>query len=158
MAEAFRKQYGADYISVMPTNMYGENDNYHPENSHVIPGLMGRLQKCIDTGAKEFVAWGSGAVRREFMYVDDLASACLHLMEYQGDLPNLINVGTGVDMTIRELVETLAELMGFQGKILFDTSKPDGTPRKLLDVSLIHSLGWRHRVELKDGLRRTIDL
>ena len=156
MAEFFRRQYKSDFLSAMPTNLYGENDNYHPENSHVIPGLIGRIQKCIDNNEPELVAWGTGKVMREFLYVDDLADACVHLMNYVGDLPHLINVGSGVDVTIRELVETLVRLMGYKGKVVFDSSKPDGSPRKLMDVSLIHSLGWKHKLSLEEGLKKTI--
>lgn len=158
MAESFRKQYGRDFLAAMPTNLYGENDNYHPENSHVIPGLIRRVQESIDKNSKELVAWGTGTVRREFLYVDDLAEACLHLLNYEGELPHLLNVGTGEDVTIRELVETIVRLMGFKGEIVFDSTKPDGTPRKLLDVSRMHSLGWKHKTSLEEGLKKAISL
>lgn len=157
MAESFRKQYGCHYISLMPTNLYGENDNFHPENSHVIPGLIRRMHSVMKEGGTEFEVWGTGTPRREFLYVDDLARACLHVMNYGGELPDWMNVGTGEDISIAELAQKIADIMGFKGKIIFNKSYPDGTPRKLLDVSRIKSLGWKPEVSLKDGLKKTID-
>lgn len=156
-AENFRRQYGCQYYSVMPTNLYGINDNYHLENSHVIPGLIARMKLAIDNGDKEFAVWGTGNPRREFLYVDDMARACIHVMEYKGELPDLINIGTGEDISIRELAELTQKLMGFKGKLVFNTNQPDGTMRKLLDVGRIHSLGWKHEVSLEEGLKRSID-
>lgn len=155
-AESFRKQYGCNYYSVMPTNLYGENDNYHPENSHVVPGLIARMKKATDEGASEFVVWGTGNPLREFLYVDDMARACIHVMEHKGEIPDLINVGTGEDISIKELAMMIKDIIGFKGKIVFNPNQPDGTMRKLLDVSKIHSLGWKHKVRLRDGLVKTI--
>ncbi|WP_281496482.1 GDP-L-fucose synthase [Ferrimonas balearica] len=160
LCESYNRQYGRDYRSVMPTNLYGPHDNFHPENSHVIPGLLRRFHEAKLAGDKEVVAWGSGKPMREFLYVDDMASASIHVMElsaeqYQSNTEPMlshINVGTGVDCTIRELVETIAEVVGFEGNIRFDTSKPDGTPRKLMDVDRLKSLGWQASVTLRDGL------
>ncbi len=150
--QMYRKQYGCDFISVMPTNLYGPNDNYHPEDSHVIPGLLRRFHEAKTAGSTEVICWGTGAARREFLYVDDLAEACLFLMQqYSG--PEHINVGTGADITIRELASLIAETAGYKGSIRWDATKPDGTPQKLLDVSKIHGLGWRHTTELRDGLK-----
>lgn len=156
-AESFRRQYGYRYISVMPTNLYGENDNYHLENSHVIPGLIARMKIAMDNNDKEFAVWGSGNPRREFLYVDDMARACIHVMNYEGEIPDLINIGTGEDVTIRELAELIKEILGFKGTLTFNTNQPDGTMRKLLDVSRIHQMGWKHRVSLREGLEVTID-
>lgn len=155
-AESFRRQYGYRYISVMPTNLYGENDNYHLENSHVIPGLIARMKIAMDNNDKEFAVWGSGNPRREFLYVDDMARACIHVMNYEGEIPDLINIGTGEDVTIRELAELIKEILGFNGTLTFNTNQPDGTMRKLLDVSRIHQLGWKHSVSLREGLKVTI--
>lgn len=155
-AESFRRQYGCKYISVMPTNLYGENDNYHLENSHVIPGLIARMKLAIDNNDKQFAVWGSGNPRREFLYVDDMARACIHVMNYEGDVPDLINIGTGEDVTIRELAEQIKEILGYKGELIFNTNQPDGTMRKLLDVSRIHQMGWKHRVTLRSGLEMTI--
>ena len=156
-AESFRRQYGCHYISVMPTNLYGINDNFHAENSHVIPGLINRMHKTILEGKSEFEVWGTGTPRREFLYVDDLARACIHVMNHEGDLPDWMNVGTGEDIAIGELAQMIADIMGFKGKIVFNKNYPDGTPRKLLDVSKIKSLGWAPKVSLKEGLKKTID-
>jgi len=156
-AESFRKQYGCNYFSVMPTNLYGVNDNFHPENSHVIPGLINRLHKTILDGKTEFEVWGTGKPRREFLYVDDLARACVHIMNYEGEMPDWMNVGTGEDISIGELAQMIADIMGFKGKIVFNTKYPDGTPRKLLDVSKIKSLGWKPEVSLGEGLRKTVE-
>lgn len=155
-AESFRRQYGCKYISVMPTNLYGENDNYHLENSHVIPGLIARMKLAMDKNEKQFAVWGSGNPRREFLYVDDMARACIHVMNYEGDVPDLINIGTGEDVTIRELAELIKEILGFKGTLIFNTNQPDGTMRKLLDVSRIQQMGWKHSVSLRTGLEMTI--
>jgi GDP-L-fucose synthase len=157
MIESFRRQYGKNWYSVMPTNLYGINDNYHPENSHVIPGLIARMKKAIDEKAPTFSVWGTGNPRREFLYVDDMARACIHMMNLEGDIPHFVNVGTGEDVSIKELAFMIKDLMGFQGEITFNPNQPDGTLRKLLDVSLIHSLGWKHEVALKDGLKKSIE-
>ncbi|MCO4754900.1 MAG: GDP-L-fucose synthase [Bacteriovoracaceae bacterium] len=156
-AEYFRKQYGVNYFSVMPTNLYGENDNFHPDNSHVIPGLIRRMSEAVKNDLPEFEAWGTGEPRREFLFVDDLSEACLFLLESSDELPDVINVGTGVDVTIKELVSKIAKIMEYKGEILFNSDYPDGTPRKLLDVSRIERLGWKYRIELEEGLRKTID-
>ncbi|MCK1379536.1 GDP-L-fucose synthase, partial [Bradyrhizobium sp. 24] len=151
MAEAYRGQYGSDFISVMPTNLYGPGDNYHPELSHVVAALIRRFHEAKVAGAKSVAVWGTGTPRREFLYVDDMADACVHLMKsYSG--PELINIGTGEDITIAEFARVVAEVVGYSGEIAFDTSRPDGTPRKLLDVSRLASLGWRARTWLVDGM------
>ena len=155
--ESFRRQYGCNWYSVMPTNLYGVNDNFHPENSHVIPGLIARMKKTIDENLPTFEVWGTGSPKREFLYVDDMARACIHVMNLEKDVPDLINIGTGEDVTIRELALLIKDLMGFKGEITFNTSQPDGTARKLLDVSRIHSLGWKHQVDLKTGLKMAIE-
>lgn len=158
MAEAFRKQYGCNYYSLMPTNLYGVNDNFHPENSHVIPGLIVRMKKTLDEGKKEFEIWGTGTPRREFLYVDDLASACYFVMNFQGELPGThINVGTGEDISIGEVAKLIGKVMGFKGEYVFNSKYPDGTPRKLLDVSRIKNLGWKPEVSLEEGLKRSIE-
>lgn len=157
MAESFRRQYGCNYFSVMPTNLYGENDNFDLMNSHVIPGLIARMKKAIDEGDSEFSVWGTGNPKREFLYVDDMARACIHVMNYEGAIPDMINIGTGEDVSIAELATHIKELLNFKGKILFNPNQPDGTMRKLLDVSRIHSLGWKHEISLRDGLKRTVD-
>ncbi|MEY2689017.1 MAG: hypothetical protein RL375_3215 [Pseudomonadota bacterium] len=152
LAESYNRQYGRQYVSVMPTNLYGPNDNYDLANSHVLPALLRKAHDAKLHGDATYTVWGSGTPKREFLYVDDLADACVHLMEQGYDGP-LVNIGTGVDVTIRELAETVMEIVGFQGRIVFDASKPDGTPRKLLDVSRLAGLGWRARTELRDGIR-----
>ncbi|MDA9536589.1 GDP-L-fucose synthase [Bradyrhizobium sp. CCBAU 21362] len=153
MAEAYRSQYGCDFISVMPTNLYGPGDNYHPEMSHVVAALIRRFHEAKVSGAKGVVVWGTGTPRREFLYVDDMADACVHLMKtYSG--AGLINIGTGEDITIAEFARVVAEVVGYSGEISFDTSRPDGTPRKLLDVSRLAGLGWRATTSLEDGLKR----
>lgn len=150
--EYLNKQYGTDYISVMPTNLYGPNDNYHPEHSHVLPALIRRFHEAKENNAKEVVIWGTGTPLREFLYVDDLAEACIYLMNnYSGD--ETVNLGTGKEVTIKELAETIKEVVGYEGNLTFDTTKPDGTPRKLLDVSKLEGLGWKYHTELKDGIR-----
>jgi len=161
LCESYNRQYGRDYRSVMPTNLYGPNDDYHPENSHVIPGLIRRFHEAKGTGASEVLVWGTGTPKREFLYVDDLAAACLHVCELSAEdyaqhtEPRLshINVGTGEDISIKNLAVIVAQTVGYEGDIVFDTTKPDGTPRKLLDVSKVKSLGWRPKVALEDGLR-----
>ena len=152
MAEAYRSQYGSDFISVMPTNLYGPGDNYHPEYSHVVAALIRRFHEAKTTNAKNVVVWGTGTPRREFMYVDDLADACIHLMKnYSGD--ELVNIGTGEDITIAEFARVVAAAVGYNGDISFDTSRPDGTPRKWLDVNRLAKLGWRAKTSLEDGIR-----
>lgn len=150
--EYLNKQYGTDYISVMPTNLYGPNDNYHPEHSHVLPALIRRFHEAKEQGLKEVVIWGTGTPLREFLYVDDLAEACVYLMNnYSGN--ETVNLGTGKEVTIKELAETVKDVVGFEGELTFDTTKPDGTPRKLLDVSKLEALGWKYHTELKDGIK-----
>lgn len=151
MCDAYRDQYGCNFISVMPTNLYGLNDNYHPENSHVLPALIRKFDEAKNNGSKEVVIWGTGSPMREFLFADDLADACYYLMENYNE-PNLINIGTGEDLTIKDLALAVKETVGFDGELVFDTSKPDGTPRKLMDVSKLHNLGWKHQIELKEGL------
>ena len=150
--EYLNRQYGTDYISVMPTNLYGPNDNYHPKHSHVLPALIRRFHEAKETGLKEVYCWGTGSPLREFLYVDDLADACVYLMNnYSGN--ETVNLGTGKELTIKELTELVAKVIGYEGEIKWDSSKPDGTPRKLLDVSKLESLGWRYKTELEDGIR-----
>ena len=152
LAEAYRSQYGSDFISVMPTNLYGPGDNYHPEYSHVVAALIRRFHEAKLSGASKVVVWGTGTPLREFLYVDDLADACIYLMKnYSGD--QLINIGTGEDITIAEFARVVAAVVGYAGEISFDPARPDGTPRKLLDVSRLAGLGWRARTSLKDGIR-----
>lgn len=153
MAEAYRSQYGSDFISVMPTNLYGAGDNYHPEYSHVVAALIRRFHDAKESGTREVVVWGTGTPRREFLYVDDMADACVHLMKTYSN-PELVNIGTGEDITIAEFARVVAHAVGYRGEICFDTSRPDGTPRKLLDVSRLHRLGWRATTSLEDGIRR----
>ena len=163
LCESFNRQHGRDYRSVMPTNLYGPGDNFHTENSHVIPALIGRFYKAVQAGAKEVTIWGSGKPMREFLHVDDMAAASVHVMElpledytaHTQPMLSHINVGTGVDYAIRELAETIARVTGFTGQLVWDSAKPDGTPRKLMDVSRLAALGWRSAVELEEGLRRT---
>lgn len=146
------KQYGTDYISVMPTNLYGPNDNYHKEHSHVLPALIRRFHEAKEAGASSVTCWGDGSPLREFLYVDDLANLCVYLMNhYSGD--ETVNAGSGKEISIRELAELVARVVGYDGEILWDTSKPNGTPRKLLDVSKATALGWRHQTALEDGVR-----
>ena len=160
LCESYARQYGRDYRSVMPTNLYGPHDNYHPEHSHVVPALIRRLHEAKQTGAPEAVIWGTGKPRREFLHVDDLAAACVHVVAlrrtaYEAEIEPMrshLNVGTGRDCTIRELAETIARVVGYSGRLVFDTTKPDGTPRKLLDVSRMRRLGWEATIPLEDGL------
>lgn len=161
LCESYNRQYGRDYRSVMPTNLYGPNDNFHPENSHVVPALLKRFHEATQRGDDEVVIWGSGKPQREFLHVDDMAAASVHVMElddaiYQAHTQPMlshINVGTGVDCSIRELAETIARVTEYQGRLIFDSSKPDGTPRKLMDVSRLKALGWQSSISLEDGLR-----
>ena len=150
--EYLNKQYGTDFISVMPTNLYGPNDNYHPEHSHVLPALIRRFHEAKEAGLPEVTCWGDGSPLREFLYVDDLANLCVFLMNnYSGN--ETVNAGTGKEVTIKQLTEIVARVVGYEGAIKWDTSRPNGTPRKLLDVSKAAALGWRYKVELEDGIR-----
>ena len=151
MCDAYRAQYGCNYISVMPTNLYGYNDNYHPQNSHVLPALIRKFHEAKVNGEKTVSIWGSGSPMREFLFADDLADACYYLMQNYNE-SNLINVGTGEDLTIKNLALLIKEIIGFEGELVFDSSKPDGTPRKLMDVSKLHKKGWKHKVNLEDGI------
>lgn len=151
MCEAYRSQYGCNFISAMPTNLYGYNDNYHPENSHVLPALIRKFDEAKKTNAEEVEIWGSGEPMREFLFADDLADACLFLMQHY-NAGGLVNVGTGEDLTIKELALTIKNIIGFNGVLKFNTSKPDGTPRKLMDVSKLNKLGWKHTTNLAEGL------
>jgi len=151
MCEAYNDQYGRQYVSAMPTNLYGPNDNYDLQTSHVLPALIRKAHEARLRGDAEYVVWGSGTPMREFLYVDDLADACVHMMAQGYDGP-LVNIGTGQDVTIRELAETVMDVVGFRGRIVFDATKPDGTPRKLLDVGRLHALGWTHKVALREGI------
>ncbi|WP_283103466.1 GDP-L-fucose synthase [Shewanella chilikensis] len=165
MCESYNRQYGRNYRSVMPTNLYGENDNFHPENSHVIPALLRRFHEAKLNGDTKVIAWGSGKPMREFLHVDDMAAASVYVMNlaqtvYEANTESMlshINVGTGVDCTIRELVETVAKVVGFDGEIEFDVTKPDGAPRKLMDVSRLKALGWQAKIELEQGLALTYE-
>ena len=151
LCDAYRDQHGCNFISAMPTNLYGPGDNYHPENSHVLPALVRRFHEAKVNSASEVVCWGTGSPRREFLHVDDLAQACLHLMDVHNDA-GWVNVGTGEDVTIKELAETVARVVGYEGELVWDTTKPDGTPRKLLDVSKMSALGWRATTPLERGI------
>ena len=151
MAEAYRSQYGSDFISVMPTNLYGPGDNYHPEYSHVVAALIRRFHEAKLSGAPSVMVWGTGTPRREFLYVDDMADACVHLMKVHSG-SDMVNIGTGEDISIAEFAQTVARIIGFTGTISYDSSRPDGTQRKLLDVSRLNALGWRARTSLEDGL------
>ncbi|MEY4385749.1 MAG: hypothetical protein RLY20_1032 [Verrucomicrobiota bacterium] len=152
LCQAYRRQYGCDFISAMPTNMYGPNDNYDLENSHVLPALLRKFHEAKSTHQPEVICWGTGTPRREFLYADDLARACLFLMQRYSD-EQFINVGFGDDLSIRELAETIQRIVGFKGKIVWDTSKPDGTPRKLMDTSRLSALGWKPEISLEQGIR-----
>jgi GDP-L-fucose synthase len=165
LCESYNRQYSTDFRSVMPTNLYGVNDNLHPENSHVIPALMQRFHQAKINNDKEVVVWGTGKAMREFLCVDDMAEASLFVLEldketYQANTQPMlshINIGTGKDITIREMAQTMKEVIGYTGKLTFDTSKPDGTPRKLIDVTRLHEMGWKYSIELKEGLKKTYD-
>ena len=151
MCDAYRDQHGCNFISAMPTNLYGPGDNYHPENSHVLPAMIRRFHEARESGTQEVVCWGTGSPMREFLHVDDLAHACLHLMDVHNEA-GWVNVGTGQDVTIRELAETVADVVGYRGAIRWDSSKPDGTPRKLLDVGKMSNLGWKAKTPLRQGI------
>lgn len=152
MCDAYRAQYGCNYISVMPTNLYGYNDNYHPQNSHVLPALIRKFHEAKVNGSSKVVIWGTGSPFREFLFADDLADACFYLMETYNE-PNLVNIGTGEDISIKDLALLIKKIIGFEGELEFDSSKPDGTPRKLMDVSKLHAAGWKHKIQLEDGIR-----
>lgn len=154
LAQAYRKQYGVLFHSAMPTNLYGPGDNYHLQNSHVLPALLRKFHEAKEAGKPEVVAWGTGTPKREFLHVDDLADACAFLLTLENP-PDWVNVGTGTDVTIKELTETVAAVTGFGGKITWDATKPDGTPRKLMDVSRLAKLGWKARIGLRDGVEKT---
>ncbi|MEM6271695.1 MAG: GDP-L-fucose synthase [Bacteroidota bacterium] len=156
LCEAYRDQYGDQFIYVMPTNLYGPNDNYDLESSHVFPALIRKFFEAARDGRESVYLWGDGSPRREFLHVDDMAAACIHLMHTYNDR-HLVNIGTGEDVTIRELAEKIAESIGYRGQLSWDTDKPNGTPRKLLDVSRLHALGFRHRISLEEGIERTIN-
>jgi GDP-L-fucose synthase len=156
LCQAYAREYGANFISAMPTNLYGPNDNFDLLSSHVLPALLRKAHEAKKNGEHELVVWGSGTPRREFLHVDDLAAACVFLLE-KYDTPEIVNVGCGEDISIRELAELICDVVGFQGALTWDTTKPDGTPRKLLDVSKLHDLGWRHSIGLREGIARTYD-
>ncbi|MEQ9362914.1 MAG: GDP-L-fucose synthase [Leptospirales bacterium] len=152
MCQSYNRQYGTDFMSVMPTNLYGPGDNYHPENSHVLPALIRRFHEAKVDKAGQVVVWGTGKPQREFLYSDDLADACVFLISnYSGN--EIVNIGSGIEVTIEELARTIAEVVGYEGQIQFDSTKPDGTPRKLMDSGKLHAMGWSHKVKLRDGLR-----
>jgi GDP-L-fucose synthase len=152
MCEAYRDQYGCNFISVMPTNLYGPNDNYSLENSHVLPAMIRKFHEAKQNKLPSMTLWGTGSPMREFLHADDLAEACLYLMENYNE-KELVNVGTGEDVTIKELALLVQQIVGFEGEIIWDTSRPDGTPRKLMDVSKLHALGWKHQIQLKEGIQ-----
>jgi len=154
LCEYYRDQYGCNFISVMPTNLYGPNDSYDLQNSHVLPALIRKFHTAKVTGAPAVTLWGSGSPRREFLHVDDLANACFQLMQTYNK-KQFLNIGTGEDLTIKELAELIKNIVGYSGKINWDTSRPDGTPRKLMDVSKVHALGWMHEIKLEDGIKKT---
>jgi len=156
LCEAYWDQYGSKFISVMPANLYGKNDNYHPRNSHVLPALIRRFHEAKEAGKSQVVVWGSGSPKREFLFADDLADACVFLMKTYAE-KGLINIGSGTDLSIKELAFIIKEVTGFTGEIVFDTSKPDGTPRKLLDVSKLRGLGWKYKTTLEEGIRIAYD-
>ena len=154
LCEYYREQYGCNYISAMPTNLYGPNDNYDLQNSHVLPALIRKFHEAKISSASFVTLWGSGAPKREFLHVDDLANACFHLMQHYNE-KQFLNIGTGEDLTIRELAELIKNVVGYTGDIIWDSTKPDGTPRKLMDVSKAHSLGWAHEISLEEGIKKT---
>ncbi|MGF1923963.1 MAG: GDP-L-fucose synthase [Bacteroidia bacterium] len=154
MCDAYRSQYGCNFISVMPTNLYGYNDNYHPQNSHVLPALIRKFDEAKRNGDATVSIWGSGSPKREFLFADDLAEACYFLMQTYND-SHLINVGTGIDLSIKELALLIKDVVGYEGELVFDATKPDGTPRKLMDVSKLHAQGWNHKIDLREGLELT---
>lgn len=151
LCEAYRDQYGCNFISAMPTNLYGPNDNYNLQNSHVLPAMIRKFHNAKVNGQKEVILWGDGSPLREFLHVDDLAAACVHLMDHYNE-KLFVNVGTGSDLSIKELAELVKEKVGYEGEIVWDTTKPNGTPRKLMDVSRIHNIGWKHRIDLQEGV------
>ena len=151
LCESYNRQYGTRYFSVMPTNLYRPNDNYDLENSHVLPAMIRKFHEAKERGDASMTLWGTGSPMREFLHADDLAEACVYLMESYSD-SELVNIGTGIDVTIKALAETVKQIVGFEGSIQWDATRPDGTPRKLMDVSKLHSLGWKHKIELKDGI------
>jgi len=151
MCDAYRAQYGCNYISAMPTNLYGYNDNYHPQNSHVLPAMIRRFHEAKEQGAATVTIWGTGSPKREFLFADDLAEACYYLMQNYNE-PGLVNIGTGEDLSIKDLAYLIKDITGYEGEITFDTTKPDGTPRKLMDVSKLHSKGWKHHTSLQQGI------
>ncbi|UZQ50352.1 GDP-L-fucose synthase family protein [Clostridium kluyveri] len=156
MCQFFNKQYGTNYISVMPTNLYGPYDNFHPQNSHVVPALIKKFYEAGENSIPEVVIWGSGTPLREFLYSEDMADACVYLMEnYKGN--NFLNIGTGKEITIRGLAEMIKEIVGYEGKLVFDSSKPDGTPRKILDVSKLENIGWTYKTELRCGIEKSYE-
>lgn len=152
MCDAYRAQYNCNFISVMPTNLYGYNDNYHPQNSHVLPALIRKFHEAKENGSAEVIIWGSGSPLREFLFADDLAEACYFLMQNYND-GGFLNIGTGHDLSIKDLALLVKKVIGFEGELTFDSSKPDGTPRKLMDVSRLHDLGWKHHIELEEGIQ-----
>jgi len=152
MCDAYRDQYSCNFVSVMPTNLYGYNDNYHPQNSHVLPALIRRFHEAKEQNISTVTIWGTGSPKREFLFADDLADACYYLMQNY-DEPGLVNIGTGHDISIKDLAALIKNIIGYEGEINFDTSKPDGTPRKLMDVSKLHEKGWKHKIELEEGIR-----
>lgn len=157
MCQSYNRQYGTNFISVMPTNLYGLGDNYHPENSHVLPALIRRFHEAKKKNLPEVVVWGTGKPLREFLFSDDLARACLFLMNHYDVSSDktggeIVNIGSGIEVSIKELAETVKEVVGYKGKLVFDSTKPDGTPRKLMDVSKLHGMGWKHEIELKEGI------
>jgi len=156
MCQSYNQQYGTNYISAMPTNLYGPGDNYHPMNSHVAPAMIRRFHEMKEKNEPEIAIWGTGNPTREFLYVDDLGDACVFLMENYNS-SEIINVGSGTEVTIKELAHTVQDIVGYKGKIVFDPTKPDGTPRKLIDCTKIHSLGWNHKVELREGLAKAYE-
>ena len=156
MCDAYRKQHGCNFISAMPTNLYGPGDNYHPQNSHVLPAFIRRFHEAKASRSSEVHCWGSGSPRREFLHVDDLAEACIHLMEHYNEA-GWVNIGTGIDVSIQDLAEMVAKAVDFKGEIKWDKSKPDGTPRKLLDVNKMRNIGWSYSIELIDGIRSVYD-
>jgi GDP-L-fucose synthase len=153
MCDAYRAQYGCNFISAMPTNLYGPNDNYDLNNSHVFPALIRKLHEAKQKDNPEVIVWGTGKPLREFLHVDDVADACYHLMQHYNE-PGLVNIGTGKDISIRDLAEMMKEIIGYKGTLVFDATKPDGTPRKLMDVSKIHSFGWQAAISLREGIER----
>ncbi|MBS1568879.1 MAG: GDP-L-fucose synthase [Bacteroidetes bacterium] len=156
MVESYRRQYGCDYISAMPTNLYGPNDNYDLKNSHVMPALIRKFHTAKKEGAATVEVWGTGSPMREFLHVDDLADACVHLLKnYHDEL--FVNIGTGEDLTIKALAEMIQEIVGFKGQLVWDSTKPDGTPRKLMDVGRLHAMGWKHKIELRDGIAQVYE-